>query len=223
MRVSVKVLDEQSVRQWGQITLLYTVGNRRPDRATGQVRKPDGSVTSTRDAGVQDLAVPPPGGLPIFLDVRQKAITVCALRPGDLVQIDAVWTTKKPIAPGQFWFEHTFNNTESVRDEQLEIDIPAQRAISLKMKSGAPAERSRRCGRRCRGPSVYRWKSSHALDSAADAEVLRPRRRGASSRRPPVVVSNLGRIRRMVRCACVGRAGCDGEGEGLGAYRRCDR
>ena len=73
---------------------------------------------------MQDLAVPPPGAVPVFLDLRQKAITVSALRPGDLVQIEALWTTKRPIAPGHLSFEHTFDTKQSVRDEQLELTFP---------------------------------------------------------------------------------------------------
>src|SRR5258708_10808571 len=140
MSFSVKVLDEQAVRQWGQITLAYQSETEDLAVRRVQVQKPDGSSSSTGDAGVQDLAVGPPGPIPIFLDVRQKAITVSALRPGDLVTVDAVWTTKKPIAPGQFWFEHSFDTKESVRDEVLEIDLPAQRTVSMKVRPGAPPE-----------------------------------------------------------------------------------
>lgn len=174
MRVSVKVLDEQSVRQWGQITLAYQSDTEDLAVRQVQVQKPDGSISSTGDAGVRDLAVTPPGPVPLLLDLRQKAITVSALRPGDVVTVDAVWTTKKPIAPGQFWFEHTFNNTESVRDEQLEIDIPAQRTISLKMRAGTPAEEHGGAGAIAGDRRVYRWKSSHVPKAATDPKPLRP-------------------------------------------------
>ena len=83
MALSVRVLDEQAVRRMGSDHAAVPVGNRRPERAKGPGHKsPDGSIASTGDAGVQDLAVPPPGAVPVFLDLRQKAITVSALRPG---------------------------------------------------------------------------------------------------------------------------------------------
>ena len=61
-----------------------------------------------------------------------------------------------------------------MRDEQLEIDVPARRAIALKMRSGAPVEASGGAGAVVGDRRVYRWKSSHALDSAIDPKVLRP-------------------------------------------------
>jgi len=167
MFFSVKVLDEQAVRQWGQLTLAYQSETEDLAVRHVQVQKPDGSSSSTGDAGVQDLAVPPPGPIPIFLDLRQKAITVSALRPGDLLTVDAVWTTKKPITPGQFWFEHSFETKESVRDELLEIDLPAQRTVSLKVRPGAPAEEHGGAGALASDRRVCRWKSSHMPDPGA--------------------------------------------------------
>jgi hypothetical protein len=147
MSFSVKVLDEQAVRQWGQIPLAYQSESEDLGVRHVQVQKPDGSSSSTGDAGVQDLAVRPPGPISIFLDLRHKAITVSALRPGDLLTVDAVWTTKKPIAPGQFRFEHSFDTQESVRDELLEIDLPAA-ADGVAEGKARRARRGARRGRR---------------------------------------------------------------------------
>jgi tetratricopeptide (TPR) repeat protein len=171
---AVKVLDEQAVRQWGQVTLPYQSDTEALDVKSVQVEKPDGSVSTTTSDGVQDLAVPVPGPAPVFTDLRQKTITVSALRPGDLLKVDAVWTTKKPIAAGQFWFEHTFDTNETVRDERLEIDVPAARKVILKTAPGKPQEEHDGLGTVADGRRVYRWKSAHVVDDSAKPKVRQP-------------------------------------------------
>jgi tetratricopeptide (TPR) repeat protein/transglutaminase-like putative cysteine protease len=156
----VKVLDEQGVRQFGEFPLVYQSETEDVTITEIAVQKPDGTVTSTPTSDVQDIpAMPAPG--PIFADVRQKVINVRALRPDDVLRINAVWSIKKPIAPGHFWFEHSFNIKDIVRDEQLEIDVPADRAVALKIASSAPPEERGGSGAASGGRRVYRWKTSH--------------------------------------------------------------
>src|SRR5260370_16471949 len=60
MFFSVKVLDEQAVRQWGQLTLAYQSETEDLAVRHVQVQKPDGPSPSTAAPGLQDLPVPPP-------------------------------------------------------------------------------------------------------------------------------------------------------------------
>src|SRR4029453_6187267 len=115
----VKVLDEQAVRQFGQFPLLYQSETEALTINEIAVQKPDGTVMSTPTSSVQDISAMP-SQVPVYLDVRQKVISVSALRRGDVLRINAVWLVNKPIAPGHFWFEHSFNTANIVRDEQLE-------------------------------------------------------------------------------------------------------
>jgi tetratricopeptide (TPR) repeat protein len=180
---AVKVLDEQAVRQWGQLKLPYQSDTEDLDVRSVQVQKPDGSMSSTDAAGVQDLSMAPPGSLAIFQDLRQKVITVSALRPGDVVKVDVLWTTKKPIAPNQFWFEHSFNSTQPVREEVLEIDAPAKRKIALKTGKTSPAEEHGGAGAAAGERRVYRWKSSHTVDAS-----ITPKPRQMDEEEPPADV-----------------------------------
>jgi tetratricopeptide (TPR) repeat protein/transglutaminase-like putative cysteine protease len=157
----IKVLDEQAVRQFGEFPLVYESETEDLNIREIAVQKPDGTVTRTPSSGVQDLSAMPPQ-LAVFLDVRQKVASVSALRPGDVLRIDAVWTVKKPIAPGHFWFEYSFDKKDVVRDEQLEIDLPADRPIALKVVPTAPTEDHAGSGVPNGGRRVYHWRSVNA-------------------------------------------------------------
>jgi Flp pilus assembly protein TadD len=167
---SVKVLDEQAVREFGEVRLVYQSETEDLTINEIAVQKPDGTITPTPTSGVQEVS---PIQGPVYVDIRQKVISVRALRPGDVLRINAVWTVKKPIAPGQFWFEYSFNTKDIVRDEQLEIDIPADRAIAVKVAPSAPAEEHAGSGSVSGGRRVYRWKTSH-LEAETKEPVHQP-------------------------------------------------
>jgi Domain of Unknown Function with PDB structure (DUF3857) len=169
----IKVLDEQAVRQFGEFSLAYQSESEDLAMTDVAVQKPDGTVVPTPVSSVQDLAAMPPGQLPVYIDVRQKVASVTALRPGDVLRITGVWTLKKPIAPGQFWFEHSFDDNDAVTDEQLELDLPADRAVALKIRSGAPAEDHAGAGSVAGGRKTYRWKTSHP-EARTTPEVTQP-------------------------------------------------
>jgi tetratricopeptide (TPR) repeat protein len=168
----IKVLDEQAVRQFGEFPLVYQSETEDLTINEIAVQKPDGTVTPTPTSAVQDISAIR-GQTPIFLDIRQKVINISALRPGDVLRVNAVWAVKKPIAPGHFWFEYSFNTKDIVRDEQLEIDVPADRVIALKVASSAPAEEHGGSGAASGSRKVYRWKTSH-LEAATEEPVNQP-------------------------------------------------
>jgi tetratricopeptide (TPR) repeat protein len=156
----IKVLDEQAVRQFGEFPLVYESETENLAITEIAVEKPDGTVTPTGTDNVQDVSAVP-GQSRVFVDVRQKIISVTALRPGDILRISAVWTTSKPIAPGQFWYDYSFDRKDVVRDEQLEIDIPAERTVALKVAAGSPTEEHGGSGAVTGNRRVYRWRTSH--------------------------------------------------------------
>jgi len=158
---TVKVLDESGVRAFGELRLPYQSESETLTITKVDVHKPDGSTTSTPATAIQDVDVRPPTPAATYLDIRQKIITVSALRPGDRIEVTAVWSVTKPLASDHFWFEHVFDVSEPVQDEQLEIDVPAQRAVAMKLRDGAPAEDHGGAGAVSGDRRVYRWKTAH--------------------------------------------------------------
>jgi len=168
----IKVLDEQAVRQFGEFAFGYQSESEDLALSEVAVQKPDGTIVSTPPSSVQDLSGVPQG-MPIYLDVRRKVASIAALRPGDVLRVTGVWTVKKPIAPGQFWFEHSFDDNDAVLDEQLEIDVPADRAVAMKAGAGSPAEDHGGNGAVAGGRRVYHWKTSHR-EAKAKPDVQQP-------------------------------------------------
>jgi tetratricopeptide (TPR) repeat protein len=152
----LKAQSEAGVQQWGQLVFGYNAANERSDVAFVRVRKPDGTTVTTPEGAVQDLSAPVQRIAPIYTDFRQKHVTVQGLRPGDTLEFSVVTSVHTALASGQFWTEYAFNEDAIVRDEQLDIDVPADHPITLKTRTGfEPVVRG------TEGRTVYHWSRSN--------------------------------------------------------------
>ena len=154
----VKAQSEAGVQQWGQVVFGYNAATERLEIPLIRVRKADGSVIDTPSTSIQDLSSPVERIAPVYTDFRQKHVTVQSLRPGDTLEVRAVTTIHTALAPGQFWSEYSFEETAIVLDEQLDIDVPAARRVTLKLRPGFDPAVKEADGRR-----TYHWARSHAV------------------------------------------------------------
>src|SRR5580704_16008956 len=152
----IRVQSEAGVQQWGQLQIGYNSANERVEIAYVRVVKADGSVVKAGDDAVQDLSAPVEHEAPVYTDYRQKHVTVPGLRPGEVLEYDLLTVIHTPLAAGQFWTEYEFDKTSIVLDEEVDVDVPAGRAVKLKNKPGKEPVISEENGRR-----VYHWTNSH--------------------------------------------------------------
>ena len=152
----VKIQSQSGVEQWGQIVVGYNSANERVEIPFVRVLNPDGSTVTAAPDAVQDLSIPLEKEAPVYTDYRQKHVTVPGIRPGVELEYDFVTVTHTPLASGQFWMEHDFAKNGTVLDEQLVLDVPKERKITLKTKPGNDPKITEANNRR-----VYAWTSSH--------------------------------------------------------------
>ena len=128
----IRVQSEAGVQQWGQLQFGYNSANERVEIPYVRVLKEDGSVVKAGDDAVQDLSAPVEHEAPVYTDYRQKHVTVPGLRPGEVLEYDLVTVIHTPLAAGQFWTEYDFDKSSIVLDEEVDVDVPAGRAVKLK-------------------------------------------------------------------------------------------
>jgi tetratricopeptide (TPR) repeat protein len=156
--VRVRVQSEAGVQHWGQLRFGYNSANEKLDIAYVRVLKADGTVVTAGPDAVQDINGSVQQLAPVYTDYREKHVSVPGLRPGDVLECGTVNVIHTPLAPGQFWMQHDFNQESIVLDEQLEVDIPAERTAKVKNKPGMDAKITEENGRR-----IYRWSSNHLV------------------------------------------------------------
>ena len=161
----IKVQSEAGVQQWGQVVVGYNSANEKIEIPSVRVLKADGSVVAAPEDSVQDLSAPIEREAPVYTDYRQKHITVPGLRPGEVLEYNIVTIIHTPLAANNFWMEHEFQKRGIVLNEQLEVNIPQDRAVKLKTKPENEAKITQENGRR-----VYRWASAHLEKEDADED-----------------------------------------------------
>ena len=161
----IRIQSEAGVQAFGQLVFGYNASTEKIEIVYARVKKPDGSIINASTNAIQDLSSPVQQRAPVYTDFREKHVTVRGLRPGETLEYKTVTLTHTALAAGHFWAEHDFQRDDVVLDEQLWIDLPADRPVLLKTADDAVPEVSTRDGRR-----LHHWTSSHlARDRTAKA------------------------------------------------------
>jgi tetratricopeptide (TPR) repeat protein/transglutaminase-like putative cysteine protease len=183
----VRVQSEAGVEQWGQVLIGYNSANERVEIPYVRVRKKDGTVVTAPPDSVQDLTAPVEREAPVYTDYRQKHITVPGLRPGEVLEYDVATVIHTPLAPDQFWTEYDFDKNNIVVDEQLEVNVPRERAIKLKTKPGFDPKVTDEHDRR-----IYRWTTSHLeRENDKDKDKKKKKKRRAEDEVPAVQLTTF--------------------------------
>lgn len=159
----VKIQSDAAVRHFGQLVFPYNAANERLDIVSVRIEKADGSTVAASQDAVQDLSSSVGREAPVYTDLREKHVTVPSLRPGDTLEYEIVTVVHTALTPGQFWTEHEFSKTGIVLDDELEIDIPIEKHVTLKTRPGLEPSVTDRGNRR-----VYRWQTSRTEDDTSD-------------------------------------------------------
>ncbi|MEO8727567.1 MAG: DUF3857 domain-containing protein [Acidobacteriaceae bacterium] len=171
--LKVKVQTPLGIQQFGQIPIGYSSANETVKIDYVRVRKPDGRVINVPPENVQDLTAPVAREAPMYSDFRVKQIVVPSLEAGDTIEYDTTIAITKPLAEHEFWFQHDFNKTNLVLDEQLVVNVPAAVKVMLKTNPGAEPKIETAQGRR-----VYTWKRKNlSVDDGSDGDLKASKRK----------------------------------------------
>ncbi|HEX6881461.1 MAG TPA: DUF3857 domain-containing protein [Terriglobales bacterium] len=151
-----RVQSEAALQALGQLVFAYSSDTEQMKINYVRVVKADGSVVNAGESAVQDMTTPVAREAPVYSDLREKHVTVPALRPGEVLEFEVQTDFTEPLAPGQFWMDHVFQKNVITLDETLTLDIPAGRKIQLKTQPGYDAKITEANGRK-----VYTWKSTY--------------------------------------------------------------
>ena len=159
----IRVLADAGVKQMAVLTFTYTASNQQIDIGYVRVVKPDGSVVVTPDYNVQDMPADVTREAPMYSDIHQKHVAVRGLGVGDTLEYQVMLHTIKSEVPGQFWLEYSFEKNLIVLDEQLDLDLPADKQVTVACADLQPAITT------ADGRKVYHWSSSNLARPDPDA------------------------------------------------------
>ncbi|HVC47422.1 MAG TPA: DUF3857 domain-containing protein [Terracidiphilus sp.] len=151
----IRILADAGVKAMAVLTFTYTASNQQVDIGYVRVVKPDGTVVVTPPYNVQDLPADVTRAAPMYSDIHQKHVAVRGLGVGDTLEYQATLRTLKPEVPGQFWLEYTFDKNLIILDEELDIDLPADKPVTVASADVQPNLTT------ANGRKLYHWVSSN--------------------------------------------------------------
>ncbi len=160
----IRIQSVAGLQRFGVLTLQYQKSTEALDIDYARVRKPDGSVVDTPADDIQDMPSEVTRQAPLYSDLHEKHIAVKGLGIGDGLEIHATWRSTKPLAPGQFWFAYNFSRDFINLQEQLQISVPAARAVKWKSSKLKPVI-TEDGGRR-----IFTWNHSQLEHQSAEKE-----------------------------------------------------
>jgi TonB family protein len=131
VKAVVRIQSQAGVRAFGQLVFGYSTANEDLKIDYVRVRTADGKVIETPASTTQDFAPEVLREAPMYSDYRERHISVADLRPSVTLEYHTV-TAVKPLAPGEFWYEHNFIRHAALLDSTLEINVPDAREVKLK-------------------------------------------------------------------------------------------
>jgi hypothetical protein len=158
-----RILADSGVKEMAVLTFTYTASNQQVDIGYVRVIKPDGTVVVTPDYNVQDMPADVSRSAPMYSDIHEKHVAVKGLAVGDTVESQVTIRTLKPEVPGQFWLQYSFEKNLIILDEQLDLDLPAGKAVTVASADQQPTVTT------AGGRKLYHWASLNLARPDPDA------------------------------------------------------
>ncbi|HEU5352689.1 MAG TPA: DUF3857 and transglutaminase domain-containing protein [Terracidiphilus sp.] len=151
----IRIQADAGVKAMAVLTFTYTASDEAVDIGYVRVIKPDGTIVVTPPYNVQDLPADVTRSAPMYSDIHQKHVAVRGLGVGDTLEYQSTLHILKPEVPGQFWDEYTFEKNLIILDEELDLDVPAGKPVTVTSTGVQPAITT------ANGRKLYHWVSSN--------------------------------------------------------------
>jgi tetratricopeptide (TPR) repeat protein len=170
LAVRLRVQSVAGSQQLHELVFRYNSANQLMDVRYVRVHKTDGTVENAAADAAKDT---PAVADSAYAQLQDKHIAVPPLAVGDTLEYEIATRLVTPYARGEFWFAHSFVGTAIVRDERLEISVPANRKVLLKSSRNEPFATVQLNGR-----TIYRWKRANLVVASDDSSKEQQKKKG---------------------------------------------
>ncbi len=190
LHVRSRVQTPEGARQLSRLAFSYDRSSEKMAINSIVVHKPGGGSIEVLPGAVMDVPVEAVKDAPAYEDAREKIVRVPALKPGDTLEYRVTTTVTQPVAPGEFWFEHSFLRDVLADEESLEVDVPRGRVLRMKTRPGyEPAAQESAAATTEEDPArrVYHWKPLREKNSARRDSATKEKTNSSLEQEPPAV------------------------------------
>lgn len=161
LSVRVRIQNDAGIDQWKELVFAYNAANEMIEVRMARILKSDGTIVTIGPDAIKDSVASAATDFPAYANCKEKRILIPSLASGDTLEYEVARKITKPALPGHFWFEHRFVDSAIVLDEDLRIQVPVDRKVTLKSQPAFPYEMQTGPGHR-----IYLWNHKN-LERAA--------------------------------------------------------
>jgi Domain of Unknown Function with PDB structure (DUF3857)/Transglutaminase-like superfamily len=135
----VRINTELGTRQFARLNFDYNRAFETVEIPLARITHASGGTADILPSAVTDQPNPAVADASAYQNIRRKTVRILGLQPTDALEYRVITTTKNaPLAP-DFYLFHTFAKDAIVTQEKFELDLPAARAIQLRVNPATPA------------------------------------------------------------------------------------
>lgn len=162
----VKINSELGVRQFARLKFGYNRAFQSVEIPLVRITHPSGGTADILPSAIADNPDPAVLDFSAYRDVRLKSVRILGLAPGDALEYRVVTkTTRPPLAP-DFWLAHSFERSGVVREEDFELDLPAEVAVEINPKT--PADSIKESGTGSSARRIYHWRRKQEVADSSE-------------------------------------------------------
>jgi hypothetical protein len=168
----VRINTELGTRQFARLSFDYNRAFETVEIPLARITHASGGTADILPSAVTDQPNPAVVDTAAYQDIRRKTVRILGLQPTDQLEYRVITTTAHaPLGP-EFYLFHTFAKDAIVTQEQFELDLPAARAVQLRVNPETPASYEGKSGDGADARVIRRWEyrwtatESKALASA---------------------------------------------------------
>jgi hypothetical protein len=153
----VRINTELGTRQFARLSFDYNRTFETVEIPLARITHASGGTADILPSAVTDQPNPAVGDAAAYQDMRRKTVRLLGLQPTDQLEYRVITTTAHaPLGP-EFYLFHTFAKDAIVTQEQFELDLPAARAVQLRVNPETPASYEGKSGDGADARVIRRW------------------------------------------------------------------
>jgi hypothetical protein len=173
----VRINTELGTRQFARLSFDYNRAFETVEVPLARITHASGGISDILPSAVSDQPNPAVAEASAYQDVRRKSVRILGLQPTDALEYRVITATEAPLAP-DFYLFHTFAKDAIVTEEKFELDLPAERAVQLRVNPATPPTTETKSGEaadaRVTRRWEYRWASPDGKTAAKQGLSIEP-------------------------------------------------
>lgn len=174
----VRINTELGTRQFARLSFDYNRAFETVEIPLARITHASGGTADILPSAVTDQPNPAVVDAAAYQDVRRKTVRILGLQPTDQLEYRVITTTTHaPLGP-DFYLFHTFAKDAIVTEEKFELDLPASRAVQLRVSPETPANFDGKSGDGADARMIRRWEYRWAAPDSKSAAAAKQNESG---------------------------------------------